>query len=145
MSIALRGRAASDLPLRFASVDRTAELPDPDRSFVTVLGTVLGPSGMDAYADLLQQEPQPVARELNELPVDADELARQSLAERLVPYVLGLRSRRPGLSELASDAPRGRQHTGRTIGEAISDLCNPAQVDVMKRLDRLLSDVDAPR
>ncbi|SCE34755.1 MULTISPECIES: hypothetical protein [unclassified Streptomyces] len=86
-----------------------------------------------------------MARELNELPVDADELARQSLAERLVPYVLGLRSRRPGLSDLASDAPRGRQHTGRTIGEAISDLCNPAQVDVMKRLDRLLSDVDAPR
>ncbi|ESQ05046.1 transcriptional regulator [Streptomyces sp. PVA_94-07] len=141
----LRGRAASDLPLRFASVDKTAELPDPDRSFVTVLGTVLGPSGMDAYADLLQQESQPVARELNELPADADERTRQSLAERLVPYVLGLRSRHPGLSDLASDAPRGRQHTAGTLGKAISDLYNPAQVDVMKRLAGLLSDVDAPR
>ncbi|MEU5717177.1 MerR family transcriptional regulator [Streptomyces sp. NPDC020403] len=141
----LRGRAASDLPLRLASVDRAAELPDPDRSFVTVLGTVLGPSGMDAYADLLHQEPQPVARELNELSADADELTRQSLAERLVPYVLGLRARHPGLGDLASDAPRGRQHTARTLGKAIKDLYNPAQVDVMKRLDGLLSDVDAPR
>ncbi|MFE8910498.1 MerR family transcriptional regulator [Streptomyces globisporus] len=141
----LRGRAASDLPLRFASVDKTAELPESDRSFVTVLGTVLGPSGMDAYADLLHQEPQPVARELDELPADADEPTRQSLAERLVPYVLGLRARHPGLSDLASDAPRGRQHTARTIGKAISDLYNPAQVDVMKRLAGLLSERSAPR
>ncbi|WDV32000.1 hypothetical protein OIM90_13820 [Streptomyces sp. AD16] len=86
-----------------------------------------------------------MARELNELPADADELTRQSLAERLVPYVLGLRSRHPGLSDLASDAPRGRQHTAGTLGKAISDLYNPAQVDVMKRLAGLLSDVDAPR
>lgn len=98
---------------------------------------------MDAYADLLHQEPQPVALELNELPADADEMTRQSLAERLVPYVRGLRVRHPGLGDLASDAPRGRQHTARTIGRAISDLCNPAQVDVMKRLDGLLSDMDA--
>ncbi|MER6555307.1 MerR family transcriptional regulator [Streptomyces sp. NPDC053741] len=139
----LRGRATSDLPLRFASVDETADLPAPDRSFVTVLGTVLGPSGMDAYADLLQQEPQPVARELDELLADADEQTRQSLAERLVPYVLSIRAAHSGLNDLASDAPRGRQHTARTIGKAISDLYNPAQVDVMKRLDRLLSDVTA--
>ncbi|MEU0127611.1 MULTISPECIES: MerR family transcriptional regulator [unclassified Streptomyces] len=143
---ALRRRtAASDLPLRFASVDETAELPEPDRSFVTVLGTVLGPSGMDAYADLLHQKPQPVARELDELPADADEPTRQSLAERLVPHVRGLRVRHPGLSDLASDAPRGRQHTARTIGKAINDLYNPAQVDVMRRLSELLSDSGDPR
>ncbi|MFG2323707.1 MerR family transcriptional regulator [Streptomyces sp. NPDC048568] len=141
----LRGRAARDLPPRFASVDEAAGLPASDRSFVTVLGTVLGPSGMDAYADLLHQEPQPVALELNDLPADADEQTRQSLAERLVPYVRGLRARHPGLSDLASDAPRGRQHTARTIGKAIRDLYNPAQVDVMKRLHELLPDADAPR
>lgn len=141
----IRRTAASDLPLRFASVDETAELPDPDRSFVTVLGTVLGPRGMDAYADLLHQKPQPVARELDELPADADEPARQSLAERLVPYVRGLRDEHPGLRDLASDAPRGRQHTARTIGTAIDDLYNPAQIDVMKRLHELLNNPNDPR
>ncbi|MET9550384.1 MerR family transcriptional regulator [Streptomyces sp. NPDC006627] len=44
----MRRTATADLPLRVASVDETAELVDPDRSFVAVLGTVLGPSGMDA-------------------------------------------------------------------------------------------------
>ncbi|MFD3517968.1 MerR family transcriptional regulator [Streptomyces sp. NPDC058657] len=135
----MRRTAASDLPLRVAFVDEKAEFPDPDRSFVTVLGTVLGPSGMGAYADLLAQQPQPVARELDELPADADEQARHSLAERLVPYVQGLRVRHPGLNDLASDAPRGRQHAGRTIGKAIADLYNPAQIDVMRRLHELLS------
>ncbi|MFI0510197.1 MerR family transcriptional regulator [Streptomyces sp. WSLK1-5] len=64
---------------------------------------------MDAYADLLHEKPQPVARELDELPADADEATRQSLAERLVPHVRGLRARHPGLRDLASDAPRGRK------------------------------------
>jgi DNA-binding transcriptional MerR regulator len=136
----MRTTAASDLPLRLASLDETGEFPDPDRSFVAVLGTVLGPNGMDAYADLLHEEPQPVAREFDEFPADADESARQSLAERLVPHVRGLRARHPGLNDLASDAPRGRQHTARTIGKAITDLYNPAQVDVMRRLHDLLSD-----
>ncbi|KOT32862.1 MerR family transcriptional regulator [Streptomyces caelestis] len=119
----MRRTAATDLPLRFASVDETAELPDPDRSSVTVLGTVLGPKGRDAYAD---------------------EQARQSPAERLVPYVRGLRVRHPGLSDLASDAPRGRWHTARTIGRAVTDLCNPARIDVMRRLRTLLPDTDDP-
>ncbi|MFF8092542.1 MerR family transcriptional regulator [Streptomyces sp. NPDC016675] len=141
----MRRTTASDLPLRFASLDDTAEFPDPDRSFVTVLDTVLGPSGTDAYADLLHEEPQPVARELDELPADADESTRQCLAERLVPYVRGLQARHPGLNDLASDAPRGRQHTARTIGKAITDLYNPAQVDVMRRLHELLSDAGDPR
>ncbi|WP_223773044.1 MerR family transcriptional regulator [Streptomyces sp. 135] len=141
----MRRTATADLPLRLASVDETAELADPDRSFVTVLGTVLGPRGMDAYADLLHEEPQPVAREFDELPADADEQARQSLAERLVSHVRGLRARHPGLSDLASDAPRGRQHTARTIRTAITDLYNPAQVDVMRRLHALLSDTGDPR
>lgn len=141
----LRSTAAVDLPLRFASLDETAEFPNPDRSFVAVLATVLGPNGTDAYAGLLQDKPQPVAREFDEFPADADEPARQSLAERLVPYVRGLRTKHPGLNDLASDAPRGRQHTARTIGNAITDLYNPAQVDVMRRLHELLSDSDGPR
>ncbi|MFJ4878984.1 hypothetical protein ACIP93_27795 [Streptomyces sp. NPDC088745] len=118
----------------------TEPVAHPDRSFVTVLGTVLGPNGMDAYAEVLDQQPQPVARELDELPAHVDEQARQSLAGRLVPHVRGLRARHPGLNDLTSDAPRGRQHAGRTIGAAIADLYNPAQIDVMRRLRELLSD-----
>ncbi|MEU4799443.1 hypothetical protein [Streptomyces sp. NPDC023327] len=97
-------------------------------------------AGSDSAPDLLHEQPQPVARELDALPADADEQTRQSLAERLVPYVRSLRVKHPGLHDLASDAPRGRRHADRTIGKAIADLYNPAQVDVMRRLQKLLSD-----
>lgn len=139
VSALLKKTAATDLPLRFAEADDPAELPDPDRSFVTVLGTILGPDGTDAYADMLREDPDRVALELDDLPADADEPTRQDLAERLVPYVRALHVKHPGLDDLSSDAPRGPEHTAQTIGRAITDLYNPAQVDVMRRLRTLLA------
>ncbi|MFD4595631.1 MerR family transcriptional regulator [Streptomyces rubiginosohelvolus] len=141
----LRRTSASDLPLRFASLDDVAELPEPDRSFVSVIDTVLGPRALDGYADLLQQKPDPVATELDDLPADADESTRRSLAERLVPYVRALRVRHAGLDDLASDAPHGRHVTARTMEKAIGDLYNPAQVDVMRRVGNLLGDRGLPQ
>lgn len=141
----LRRTARSDLPLRFAPVDDVAELPEPDRSFVSVIDTVLGPLALDGYTDLLQQKPDPVATELDDLPADADESTRQSLAERLVTYVRALRVRHAGLGDLTSDAPHGRHFTARTMEKAIGDLYNPAQVDVMRRVGRLLADHGLPK
>ncbi|MFD5893162.1 MerR family transcriptional regulator [Streptomyces sp. NPDC060366] len=135
----LRRTAATDVPLQFAAADDLVELPDPDRSFVTVMGTILGPSGLGAYADMLQQEPDAVALELDDLPADADEQTRRDLADRLVPYVRALHANHPGLNDLSSDATRGRAHAAQTIGRAINDLYNSAQVDVMRRLRTLLA------
>ncbi|MFI1225056.1 MULTISPECIES: MerR family transcriptional regulator [unclassified Streptomyces] len=135
----LRRTAATDLPLQFAEADDPAELPAPDRSFVTVMSTILGPSSLGGYADLLQQDPDAVALELDDLPADADEQTCRELAERLVPYVRALHVAHPGLNNLATDAPRGQDHAAQTIGKAINDLYNPAQVDVMRRLGALLA------
>ncbi|MFD5199459.1 MerR family transcriptional regulator [Streptomyces sp. NPDC058375] len=140
----LRRTAQSDLPLRFAPVDDVVDLPEPDRSFVSVIDTVLGAEALDGYADLLQQEPDPVATELDNLPADADEPTRRSLAERLVPYVRALRIHHAGLRDLTSDAPHGRHVAARAMGNAIGDLYNPAQVDVMRRVGRLLADRGLP-
>ncbi|MEW1581104.1 MerR family transcriptional regulator [Streptomyces microflavus] len=134
----LRRTATTDLPLPFAEADVPAELPDPDRSFVTVMSTILGPTGLGAYADMLQQDPDAVALELDDLPADADEQTRRDLAERLVPYVRALHVKHPGLDGLSTDAPRGQAHAAQTIARAINDLYNPAQIDVMRRLRALL-------
>ncbi|MET9928087.1 MULTISPECIES: MerR family transcriptional regulator [unclassified Streptomyces] len=136
----LRTALPHDLSLPFAPAGASAELPDPDRSFVTVMSSVLGPSGLRAYTDMLHQAPDAsVAVELDRLPADADEQTRRDLADRLVPFVRALHAKHPGLGDLSSDAPRGRNHAAETIGKAIDDLYNPAQVDVMRRLRVLLS------
>ncbi|MFJ8255293.1 hypothetical protein [Streptomyces sp. NPDC094466] len=92
---------------------------------------------MDAYADMLREDPDAVAQELDDLPADGP--TRQDLAERLVPYVRALHVKHPGLDDLSSDAPRGPEHTAQTIGRAITDLYSSAQVVVMRRLRTLLA------
>jgi hypothetical protein len=86
----------------------------------------------------------PTDREFDDLPADADERTRQNLAERMVPYIRGIRIKHPGLKEPHSDAPRGAAVVAETTGAAIRELYNPAQVDVIGRVNALLArDPDA--
>ncbi|MEV1043910.1 MerR family transcriptional regulator [Streptomyces sp. NPDC049916] len=139
IGVLLRAEEARDLPQRFAELAGATGLPAPDRSFLSVLSTVAGPGAMDAYTELLREQAPPVADEFTHLPGDADETTRRRLAERLVPYVQGLWNRNPALSALGAGTPRGQNHATRTLDAAIGDLYNPAQVDVMRRLHKLLS------
>jgi DNA-binding transcriptional MerR regulator len=130
--------APTDLPPEFASVARV-DLSEADRSFVAVLGRVIGPQRRQAWADMLQDLPDdPVAAEFDDLPAEADEATRQAVAERMVPYVHTVRARHPDLNEPLSDAPRGARFAARTVGDALRDLYNPAQLDVLQRTEALI-------
>jgi DNA-binding transcriptional MerR regulator len=129
----------TDLPPEIAPAADGAELSDADRSFVVVLSRVLGPQGLQAYADMLTNLPvNPRASEFHDLPADADERTRQGVAERLVPYTRMLRAEHPGLATLNSDAPHGARFVEQTLGEAMKDLYNVAQLDVVQRTEVLL-------
>jgi hypothetical protein len=85
---------------------------------------------------MLQDLPDdPAAAEFDDLPADADEATRQDLAERMIPYVRALRSKHPAGD---SDAPRGARFARRTLDQAVKDLHNPAQLDVLGRIEVLL-------
>lgn len=88
---------------------------------------------------MLQDLPDdPVAAEFDDLPAEADETTRHAVARRMVPYVRALRARHPDLDEPLSDAPRGARFAGRTVGEALRDLYDSAQLDVLQRTEALL-------
>ncbi len=136
--------APTDLPLEFAPVAR-ADLSDADRSFVAVLGRVLGPERRQVWADALQDLPDdPVAAEFDDLPGDADEAVRRDVAERMVPYIHALRARHPDVGGLPSDAAHGPRPAARTLGAALRDLYNPAQLDVLQRAHALVGDGRRP-
>jgi DNA-binding transcriptional MerR regulator len=138
LGLILRRSTPTDLPPELADVE-DAGLTDADRSFVVVASRVLGPQGIQAYADLLQDlPPDPANAEFDELPADADEATRQDLAERLAPYVRGLYDKHPGLRDAAAEAPGGVRFAAETFDVAMNDLYNPAQRDVMIRTERLL-------
>jgi DNA-binding transcriptional MerR regulator len=134
-----RQAVLSDLPPEIASAAAGADLSDTERSFVVVLSRVLGPEGLGAYAEMLQKlPPNPNAAEFYDLAADADERTRQGVAERLVPYARLLRAEHPELSTLNDDAPHGARFVEQTVGEAMNDLYNPAQLDVVRRTESLL-------
>ena len=71
-------------------------------------------------------------------PVDADEAARQNIAEGLVPYIRNLYAAHPGLLESRTDPPKGARFVNDTIEEAMSELYNEAQLDVLARARKIL-------
>ncbi|MDT8913251.1 MerR family transcriptional regulator [Amycolatopsis sp. PS_44_ISF1] len=138
LALLLKRPAPTDLPPGLGRVTTRAGLSDTDRSLVVVLTRVLGPQGIQAYTELLQSyQATPEASAFDRLPADADEEARDELARRLHPHVQDLLSDHPGMMEVHADAPGGAGFAMRTFGEAVRELYNPAQIDVMRRVARL--------
>lgn len=139
LGVLIKNAAPTDLPPEFVAPETVAKMSDPDRSLVVVLTRVLGPRGLEVYADLLENAPdEPVSLEFDDLPADADESTRQDLAERLVPYIRAINEAHPGLIEARTDAPGGARRADRTIADAMAELYNAAQLDVLARAREIL-------
>ncbi|MFD8337997.1 MerR family transcriptional regulator [Streptomyces solisilvae] len=139
LGLILRQAATTDLPSEFAQAAAEAQLSDVDRSFIVVMTRILGPQGLRAYSELLRSRPTyPLASKFAALPANADEQTRQDLAERTAPYVRALHAEHPGLRNAHADAPSGAHFAAQTIGKAIEDLYNSAQLDVLRRMQPLL-------
>lgn len=141
LRVILDSAAPTDLPPEFAPPAAVAKMTNADRSLVVVLTRVLGPQGLQVYGELLRDAPdEPVAAAFDDLPADADDATRQDVADRLVPYIRAVREAHPGLVESEADAPGGAGFALRTIGAAMAELYNAAQLDVLRRAGKTLRD-----
>jgi len=139
LGLILRQAGPTDLPPEFASAAAEADLSDADRSIFVVMTRVLGPQGLQTWADVLRNLPaDPAGSEFDHLLADADEPTRQNIAERLVPYVRALHAQHPEVRNANADAPRGSRFAEKSADKAINDVYNPAQLDVLRRLQSLL-------
>ncbi len=132
----LQQAAPTDLPPALAARIRDADLSDADRALLVVLTRVLDLAVVTEFVDTLRGlPPSPAATAFDQLPADADAATRHDLSIRLLPrsrtlrlMVPHLRSGTSGLSVVAA----------RTLDEAVRDLYNPAQSDVLRRAGLLL-------
>lgn len=74
-----------------------------------------------------------VGAEIAALPTDADEATRQRLAEQLAPTLTQHLIEYPWLSDPAGHLSQSVRVTRQTVTEAVSELYNPAQIDVLAR------------
>ena len=116
-----------------------ADVSEADRSLFAVMTRVLGPGPRRAWAEVMRQQPTVVDKEFDVLPADADEGTRQDLAERMLPHVREAYAEHPDLRTPNAGAPRGEAFAMETMGRAFRDLYSPAQLDVLQRLNALLT------
>ncbi|PXX61107.1 DNA-binding transcriptional MerR regulator [Nocardia tenerifensis] len=139
LSQTLRQAGPTDLPPALAEAAAHVDLSDADRAFIVVLARVLGPSGIDAYIEMLHTyHAEPATVEFDQLPEDADEHTRRTLAERMAPQVQSMLDGHPGLLDPYTDAPRGAHFAWQTVEVAVNDLYNSAQIDVLTRIGQQL-------
>lgn len=125
----------TDLPADLAA--RAGALPEADRQLLAVMGRALGEQGREAYATLLGQDGHTTLTAMFEdLDTDAGDAAREALAARLTDHLLALEVEDPRVALLGQDAPGGVPHYVRIVGRALEDLYNPAQLDVVRRVQR---------
>lgn len=135
LGLILNQAVPTDLPPELAAAAKNVKLSEADRSFSVVMSRVLGSQGLEAYAELLQDSREdPSFQEFDDLPADADEAARQGLAERMAGPTRTLRVAHP-VPDFATASPLGRQRAGETLGTAMRELYSPAQIDVLVRLE----------
>jgi DNA-binding transcriptional MerR regulator len=139
LALILDGAAPTDLPTEFAAA-ADQPMSEADRSLTLVLPRVLGSERLQAVADMLADaRPDPTQNRFDTLPADADEATRQELADRMVPYMRALYETHPGLVAPNTDAPVGEQRAEQTLGRAMRELYNRAQLDVLVRAGKALA------
>ena len=131
----MRHRARADTPAGFAPVAQ--DLTDAQRSMLTVYSTVFGEGSLEEFRQALAA-PHAMEGEFENLPEDADEATIDLLVERMAPAIREDREKYPQLVDPAAHSPHGARSAGLTMAEAVMELYNPAQLQVLLRLAVLL-------
>jgi DNA-binding transcriptional MerR regulator len=136
LSVILKQAAPTDLPPSVGRAIADAELSPADRAFSVVLAQVLAPETMVRYTESLKGYVQdPVIVEFDNLPADADEPTRQSLAERMRGLRIVQEMQAIFPESVYADAPRGADYAIEATVRALVDLYNAAQIDVLVRMN----------
>lgn len=129
----LRDDAPADAPAGFASV--AAHLSEADSSILHIYTRLYDEEAMADLRRMVEVDAATgaVGDEITALLADADDATRQRLAERLAPTLAQNLIDYPWLSDPAGRASRSARMTRQTFVEAVGELYNPAQIDVLSR------------
>ena len=131
IAVILRDGAPADTPLGFESV--APRMTTVDRSLIHVYSRLYDDDAMKDLRRMVEDDTDPVNAELDALPPDADEATRKSLAARLAPVIAQHYTDYPWLGDPTAHLSQSEQVTRQTLVDAMAELYNPAQLDVLAR------------
>jgi len=131
LAVILEHGAPAELPAGFGSSG--GDLSDVDRSLVMIYSRVFDDAAMRDMRQMLAAPRTEADDEFDALPPDADRASRRRLAAALAPSMGVLFEEYPWLNDPGSRAPRGGAFAEGTMGQAVRELYNPAQLEVLYR------------
>ncbi len=141
----LRAGAPADAPAGFEEV--AARMSEADRSMMHIYQQLYDDDAIADLRSMVEADTDAVGAEVDALPADADEETRQRLAERLAPIIARDMVTYPWMQDPGARLSKRPNVTEETFLEALVELYNPAQLDVMGRASILarkqLDDADA--
>ncbi|GAB3929610.1 MerR family transcriptional regulator [Kribbella albertanoniae] len=141
LALILRESLPTDLPADLAAT--VGNFSEADRQMMVVYSRVAGPAGLDAYRRMLTEYEHTRADiEFDQLPADADEDTRRELTARLLPHAIDILGKHPDLRSAQDQAPGGTRRIAHTLGTAMTEIYNEAQVDILTRIGKELRQRD---
>ena len=132
LAVILENRTSASLPAGFAEAGR--DLSEANQSLLLIWSKVLDEGAMDDLKQMLTDLPRTVAdAELDELTDDADRETRRRLGEQYAPVLAAVTQRYEWLGAPGERAPRGAAFAQHTVTEAVAELYNGAQREVLYR------------
>lgn len=139
LAVILRYRAPVDLPVAFSAF--ADELTTEDKSMLTIYSRVFDETWIDELRQLMQDEKRTDADTAFEaLPADADLATRKQLADDLAPAMRVQFEKYPGLGDSAAHSPGGAAMAESTVTQALWELYNKAQLEVLYRASLIAQD-----
>jgi DNA-binding transcriptional MerR regulator len=127
----LRDGAPADTPAGFQSV--AARLSGSDSSLIHIYQQLYDEQAMTDLRHMVEADTDPISEDIDTLPPDADEATRQNLAEKLAPILAQHLADYAWLSDPAAHLSKSDHVTQQTFLDAVVELYNTAQLDVLGR------------
>lgn len=112
-------------------------LSESNRSILHISGQICDEQAVSSLQYMMEVDAR-VGRAIDTLPPDADDAARDRLAQLLAPILVQNLIRCPWLVKSTKQLSWSERVTQQTISEAVTRLYNPAQLDVIGRAIRLV-------
>ena len=131
--------ASADAPAGFESAG--SRLTETDRALLHIYARFYDAEAMADLRSMVDAEKDDAALlEFDALPVNAGEATRQDFAERLAPTYANQFLAYPWLLTPGAHLLENNPRAARTIREAVRELYNPAQMDVVDRAKTLAAE-----
>ncbi|GIF52080.1 DNA-binding transcriptional MerR regulator [Asanoa ferruginea] len=127
----LHNSAPADAPAGFESV--ASRLSEADTSIIHIYTQLYDEDAMADLRRMVEADTDSLSKEIDALPPDADEATRQRLAEQLAPTIARNLIDYPWLTDPAHHLSKSEHVTQETFIEAVVELYNTAQLDVLRR------------